>query len=163
MYPYSAKALPSGLKITSGKRALLRCDVRSSYLRLYYQFDPSCLSTCIVTVHALLHIADSINAVGPVWTVWAYPMERFCGQLQRAVKGRHFVWAAIDNWALRMAQVAHVRYAYHLSRETYSFDQPSKPSTTSLANCEECTLCPVYRTWCMYLTAHSRLQVFSPW
>jgi hypothetical protein len=36
--------------------------------RLYYQHDPSCVLTCPVTVQALLHLADSIEMMGPVWT-----------------------------------------------------------------------------------------------
>ncbi|KAL1684480.1 hypothetical protein GGG16DRAFT_68216, partial [Schizophyllum commune] len=54
--------------------------------RLYYQHDSSRVSVCTLNIHALLHIADSIEAMGPVWTYWAFPMERFCGRMQRAVR-----------------------------------------------------------------------------
>lgn len=57
-------------------------------LRLYYQLSPKRLSTCPVTVHALLHLADGIEACGPVWAYWAFPMERFCGILQPWIKSR---------------------------------------------------------------------------
>lgn len=40
---------------------------------IYYQHDPNRLSACPVTVHALLHIADSIEEMGPIWTYWAFP------------------------------------------------------------------------------------------
>jgi hypothetical protein len=52
---------------------------------------------------------------GPVWATWAFPMERFCGKLQRAVKGRRYVWASIDNWVLRTAQATHIRFRYNLT------------------------------------------------
>jgi hypothetical protein len=41
-------------------------------------------------------------------------MERFCGLLQRAVKGRRFVWASIANAVLLRAQLAHVRNKFNL-------------------------------------------------
>ena len=43
---------------------------------LYYKHDPNRLSACPLTIHALLHIAWGIRVAGPVWTYWAYPMER---------------------------------------------------------------------------------------
>jgi hypothetical protein len=87
---------------------------------------------CTVTVHALLHIADSIEMCGPVWASWAYPMERFCGRLQRAVKGRRFVWASIDNWALRTAQAAHIRLFYHLTPDDVRFAPQSRSTSVQL-------------------------------
>jgi hypothetical protein len=92
---------------------------------------------CTVTIHALLHIADSIETCGPVWVSWAYPMERFCGKLQRAVKGRRYVWASIDNWALRSAQAAHIRIFFHLNPEDVLFAPPSQRTTVQLSSpCE---------------------------
>jgi hypothetical protein len=32
-------------------------------------------------IHALLHIADAIKAMGPVWATWAFPTERACGHI----------------------------------------------------------------------------------
>lgn len=43
--------------------------------RIYYQLSEDRVSACPLTVHALLHIADSIEAMGPVWCYWAFPME----------------------------------------------------------------------------------------
>jgi hypothetical protein len=96
-----------------------------------------------VTIHALLHIADSIEHSGPVWTSWAYPMERFCGRLQRAVKGRQFVWASIDNWALRTAQAAHIRFIYHLCPSDVSFQDPDNIPRQSLVQQPPC-MCARY-------------------
>jgi hypothetical protein len=49
--------------------------------RYYYKHDPVRISTCPITVHALLHIASSIREMGPVWAYWAFPMERYCGDI----------------------------------------------------------------------------------
>jgi hypothetical protein len=67
-------------------------------------------------------------------------MERFCGRLQRAVKGRRFVYAAIDNWALRTAQVAHIRFVYNMSQADFTFAPSPQSSATSLCEVEECEL-----------------------
>jgi hypothetical protein len=122
------KALPHGSSSTKGSLCYLSFSPTYSLLsfRLYYQHNPARLGTCTVTIHALLHIADSIEACGPVWASWAYPTERFCGKLQRAVKGRRYVWASIDNWALRSAQAAHIRFVYSLTADDFRFGRAPK-------------------------------------
>ena len=45
-----------------------------TFARYYYQMNPERLGTCPLTIHALLHIADSILETGPVWTAWAFPI-----------------------------------------------------------------------------------------
>ncbi|KIJ63910.1 hypothetical protein HYDPIDRAFT_66912, partial [Hydnomerulius pinastri MD-312] len=60
----------------------------------------------------LLHIADSIKATGPVWTSWAFPMERFCGSLQPAIKSRRYPYASIDNFAVNSARLTQLQLLY---------------------------------------------------
>jgi hypothetical protein len=67
---------------------------------------------------------------GPVWATWAFPMERYCGKLQRAVKGRRYVWASIDNWVLRTAQAAHIRFRYNLTPADTRFAPPPSSRVT---------------------------------
>ncbi|RDB24679.1 hypothetical protein Hypma_008169 [Hypsizygus marmoreus] len=86
------------------------------YERLYYQYSPSHLSTCPVTIHALLHLADSIEEAGPVWAYWAFPMEHFCGLLQLTIKSCHHPYASMDSYLIaNTAQVqgsfAHPSYS----------------------------------------------------
>ncbi|KAL1728391.1 hypothetical protein EV714DRAFT_215252 [Schizophyllum commune] len=83
----------------------------------YYQHDPSRVQVCTINVHALLHIADSIEAMGPVWTYWAFPMERYCGRLQRAIRSRRFPWSNLDEHILASAQLAHLKMRYNLEQE----------------------------------------------
>ncbi|KAF9471530.1 hypothetical protein BDN70DRAFT_909338 [Pholiota conissans] len=56
------------------------------YEKLYYQYCPERISVCMLTMHGLLHIANSINACGPVWCYWAFPMEHYCGKLHPALR-----------------------------------------------------------------------------
>ncbi|KAJ7055137.1 hypothetical protein C8F01DRAFT_1321841, partial [Mycena amicta] len=82
------------------------------YEELYYQYTPSRLSTCPLTIHALLHIADGIESVGPVWTYWAFPMERFCGRLQPYIKNRRFPFASLDGHVVAFAQLEVIKLKY---------------------------------------------------
>ena len=84
---------------------------------IYYQHDASRLSACPVTIHALLHIADSIEFVGPVWCYWAFPMERYCNRLKPAIRSRRFPFAALDRYVLEDAQLTQIKAFYNLSKE----------------------------------------------
>ncbi|KAF8685506.1 Transposase family tnp2 [Rhizoctonia solani] len=76
-----AKGLPNGLKSTN-----------SGYLT----FDKNQLQTCPVNVHYLLHVADSIEYMGPIWCYWAFPMEQFCSFVVNSVKSQQYPYANID-------------------------------------------------------------------
>ncbi|EPS95241.1 hypothetical protein FOMPIDRAFT_20425, partial [Fomitopsis schrenkii] len=60
----------------------------------------------------LLHIADYIKAAGPVWASWAFPMERFCGRLQPAIRSRRFPYANMDRHVLAVARLDHIKKVY---------------------------------------------------
>lgn len=85
--------------------------------RIYYQHRPERLSACPVTIHALLHIADSIEAMGPVWCYWAFPMERYCGKLQPAFRSRRFPYAALDRFVVEDAQLTQIKAIYDAAGE----------------------------------------------
>ncbi|EPS98274.1 hypothetical protein FOMPIDRAFT_1126871 [Fomitopsis schrenkii] len=87
-------------------------DWVQAYEKIYYQHDPARVSTCPVTIHALLHISDYIKAAGPVWASWAFPMERFCGYLQPTIRSRRFPYANIDRHILAVARLDHIKKVY---------------------------------------------------
>jgi len=118
------------------------------FVRIYYQNSPDRVSTCPLTVHALLHIADSIEAMGPVWAYWAFPMERFCGKLLRHIKSRRHPFASIDSYITAVAQLEQIKNRYNAhdqlallppkeanSRE-FAFDEckPSCPCASSFSH-----------------------------
>lgn len=86
-------------------------------LSIYYQHNLSRLSTCPLTIHALLHIADSITFTGPVWCSWAFPTERYCGSLQPAIKSRRFPYASLDRYATECAQLTQIKAIYDITEE----------------------------------------------
>lgn len=85
--------------------------------RLYYQDNAKRAAACPLTVHALLHIADSIRAMGPVWCYWAFPMERYCGRLKRAVRSRRHPYGSLDRYVLEDAQLTQIKAFYNLTEE----------------------------------------------
>jgi hypothetical protein len=85
--------------------------------RLYYQYSPDRLSTCPVTIHSLLHIADGIEEAGPVWAYWAFPMERFCGLLQPAIRSRRYPYPSMDTYVVATAQLSQLKHKFNLHQE----------------------------------------------
>ncbi|CAE6478594.1 unnamed protein product, partial [Rhizoctonia solani] len=92
----------------------------TKYEKLYFQFKAERLSVCTSTVHALLHVADGIEAMGPVWCYWAYPMERYCGSLLPAIRSRRHPFANIDRRVQDLAMLYHIQQLYHIDLDLSS-------------------------------------------
>ena len=91
--------------------------------RIFYQCDESRLSVCPLTIHALLHIADGIDAAGPMWCYWPFAMERFCGAVTRGNKNRANPYASLDRRVRDVAQLQMVKVKFGLL-ETLSLRRP---------------------------------------
>ncbi|EKM79778.1 hypothetical protein AGABI1DRAFT_91151 [Agaricus bisporus var. burnettii JB137-S8] len=85
--------------------------------RLYYRYQPHRLSACPLTLHALLHIAWGIRIAGPVWTYWAFPMERHCNALLPSIRSRRHPYASISAFVTAMAQLHQIRLKYNVHLE----------------------------------------------
>ncbi|KAH9009866.1 hypothetical protein EDB85DRAFT_2241680 [Lactarius pseudohatsudake] len=99
-------------------------DWVEKYERFYYQHDAGRMSACPVTIHALLHIADSIKTCGPVWCYWAFPMERYCNRLKPAIRNRRSPYSSIDRYILEDAQLTQIKAIYGLADELSLRPQP---------------------------------------
>ncbi|KAJ7042829.1 hypothetical protein C8F04DRAFT_1029722 [Mycena alexandri] len=113
-------------------------DVRTGFIRwvdgyekMYYQLNVERLSTCPLTIHALLHIAPGIKFAGPVWCYWAFPTERYCGSLQPGIRSRRFPWASLDRYVLENAQLTQIKALYNIFDEL-SLTQPRAEAPGSL-------------------------------
>jgi hypothetical protein len=105
--------------------------------RWYYRYDPLRLATCPVTVHALLHIADSILAVGPVWASWAFPTERYCGKLMRAISSRRWPFENLDRFVLHDAVLTHAKAKFrHQLGDELVLSRPVRELGESVSGCE---------------------------
>ncbi|QRV80885.1 Transposase family tnp2 [Ceratobasidium sp. AG-Ba] len=106
------------LEITEDKLEEIRvgyADWVEEYERLYYRYRADRLQACTLPIHSLLHIANDIRTMGPVWCYWAFPMERFIGALAHANKNFRFVWASLDNHVLGVAQLTQIKLIYDLA------------------------------------------------
>jgi hypothetical protein len=83
-------------------------------IRLYCRHAADQLCVCTLPIHSLLHIADDIEAMGPVWCYWAFLMERYCGALGRANLNPRFPFLSMDWHVLEVAQLAQIKYTYDL-------------------------------------------------
>ncbi|KAJ4489142.1 hypothetical protein C8R41DRAFT_766903, partial [Lentinula lateritia] len=61
----------------------------------------------------LLHIAPSIKATGPVWCYWAFPMERYCGAIQPAIRSCRFPFASLAQYVLEDAHLTQIKVFYN--------------------------------------------------
>jgi hypothetical protein len=83
-------------------------------LRYYFQHNIERLSTCTLTIHALLHIPEDIRNSGPIWAYWCFVMERHCGILLRAVKSKLNPWGSLAQRAKRISQLQLLNVLYNL-------------------------------------------------
>ncbi|KAJ3498860.1 hypothetical protein NLJ89_g10165 [Agrocybe chaxingu] len=125
-------------------------EVREGFIRwvkdyesIYYQLKPERVSACPVTIHALLHIADSIEAFGPVWCYWAFPMERYCGKLQPALRSRRFPYASLDRYVVEDAQLTQIKLTSNLAAElSLRIPRKAVPGMFSHPSYPTCILLP---------------------
>jgi hypothetical protein len=55
--------------------------------------------------------------MGPVWCYWAFPMERYCGKLQPAIRSRRFPYASLDRFAVEDAQLTQIKMVHGVAEE----------------------------------------------
>jgi hypothetical protein len=103
--------------------------------RIYYQYKPERLPCCGVTTHALLHIADSIKVTGPVWCYWAFPMERYCGVLRRAIRSHRFPYASMARFVCETAQLTQIANVYNMASTLALRAAPSLPGNFTHPQC----------------------------
>ena len=96
------------------------------------------MSACPLTIHAILHIPDSIQATGPVWVSWAFPTERYCGSLIPAIRSRRFPFPSLDRYITELAQLTQIKMQYNLE-EVLSLQAP-KGDVAGLFSSPTCEL-----------------------
>jgi hypothetical protein len=55
--------------------------------------------------------------MGPVWAYWAFPMERYCGDVIRNIRSRRFPYASINRYITSRAQLTHISLLYGLDEK----------------------------------------------
>jgi len=82
-----------------------------------------------LTVHGLLHIADTIERIGPVWAWWSFPIERQCGRLQRHITSKRHPFANLDDYITLSAQFKTTKLIYNIADKDLSLEGPVKKKT----------------------------------
>jgi hypothetical protein len=101
--------------VSTWQSRLAKSHPTHSQYRIFYQNNPERISACPVTIHSLLHIADGIEAAGPVWVYWSFVMERYCGFLKRdGVRSRRKPYASLSNRVRHIAQLNTTKIRYNL-------------------------------------------------
>jgi len=77
-----------------------------------------------LTIYGLLHIADTIKRIGPVWAWWSFPIEHQCGHLQRQINSRHHPFSNLDNYIRLAAQLKTTKLIYNITNEDLSLERP---------------------------------------
>jgi hypothetical protein len=85
--------------------------------RYYYQYREDRLSTCLLTIHGLLHIPEDIRVCGPMWTGWTFYMEQFCGILKSGLHSHVQPWSNLNKRILHMAYLQALAARYDLKSE----------------------------------------------
>ncbi|KAJ3525650.1 hypothetical protein NMY22_g10485 [Coprinellus aureogranulatus] len=130
------------------------------YERLYYQYKDERISACPLTIHALLHIADGIEFMGPVWVYWAFGMERYCGKLARMIKSRRFPFANLDNQVLTQSQLQCIASHHNIHQEIALRPPPESDAGTIIVGPEypDCRLLTPARAFDLSAPANSALK-----
>ncbi|KAF7761749.1 hypothetical protein Agabi119p4_9741 [Agaricus bisporus var. burnettii] len=124
------------LEITEGDLDVIEKGFVSwvqDYEHLYLQNNPARLSACPLTIHALLHVAWGIRVMGPVWTYWAFPMERHCNALLQSIGSRRHPYASIDAFVTANAQLDQVRFKCNL-HQALCLNHPKNVSSDTLVH-----------------------------
>jgi len=105
------------MKSKSVPHSYLKLCNNRVHCRYYYQYKEHRLSTCILTIHGLLHLANDIRTCGPMWATWTFYLERFCGILQMGLRSRTHPWSNLSKRNLHMAYLGQLTVKFDLDDE----------------------------------------------
>lgn len=75
--------------------------------------------------------------MGPVWTYWAWPMERRCKGLLPAVRSARHPYVTIDVYVTAIAQLNQIRMKYNVTEElNLNPDKPGEENVQSFTHPE---------------------------
>lgn len=80
----------------------------------------------LISVHYLLHVADSIIATGPCWSTWQYPMERLIGLLLPLVRSRSNPYKNLTNNIILHERFNHLKYISKTLFDIYENNKSTK-------------------------------------
>jgi hypothetical protein len=100
--------------------------------------------------------------MGPVWAAWAFPTERACGRIQRAVKGKRFVYSSIDKYVLHESQLSLVKIKYPSVVKELALRPASEEQGVAVGDCKCFASLSHHALMLMFLDAESKRLLFGP-
>ncbi|GBC00575.1 hypothetical protein RclHR1_00390029 [Rhizophagus clarus] len=89
------------------------------YEMTYYQYEAERLPAMKISFHYLLHLVDSIQATGPCWATWQFPIERLFGMLLPLVQSKlHPYENLVNNITLR-ERFNHLQFYHTLQAQVF--------------------------------------------
>ncbi|KAL1921474.1 uncharacterized protein VTP21DRAFT_11190 [Calcarisporiella thermophila] len=82
------------------------------------------LSAHRISLHYILHVADSILQHGPPWAYWQFPMERYCGMIGQYVRSRVHPYTSLANQLKIRGQLNHIRYLPSFASRSFTAKKP---------------------------------------
>ncbi|KIM19970.1 hypothetical protein M408DRAFT_311094 [Serendipita vermifera MAFF 305830] len=105
---------------------ILDADVRrwhDQYEQYYYRYEMDRISTCPLTIHAIIHLVSSTRHAGPLSRIWEYVTERFMGKIARSVTSRQYPFSQLSETVKKWEQVKVVAIRYGLEKELFLADE----------------------------------------
>jgi hypothetical protein len=91
--------------------------------RYYYRYKIGRISTCPLTMHAIIHLVSSTRHAGPLSCIWEYITERFMGKIARSIKSRQYPFSQLAETVKKGEQIKVLAIKYGLEKELFLTDK----------------------------------------
>ena len=89
------------------------------------------LLAMLISIHYLLHVADSILATGPCWSTWQFPMEWLCGMLLPLMHSKSTPYKNITNNIILHEHLNNLKYLFKSYTNIFPTSQDIKDYSES--------------------------------
>lgn len=81
---------------------------------IYYQGIEENLAICTSQLHALLHVATTVRALGPTFVSWQFGLERYAGKIEPLTTSKSQLNVSLYNGLEMLEQLRYVRLLYNI-------------------------------------------------
>lgn len=77
------------------------------------------ISTCPLTIHAIIHLISSTRHAGPLSRIWEFVTERYMGKIARSVTSRQYPFSQLAETIKKQEQIKTVAIKLGLEEELF--------------------------------------------
>lgn len=81
------------------------------------------ISTCPLTIHAIIHLVSSTRHAGPLSRIWEYVTERLMGKIARSVTSRQYPFSQLSETVKKWEQMKILAIKYGLEKDLFLADE----------------------------------------